>query len=61
MGLASGSSDGYRTVIFYLILYAVMNAGFLVVFLNARRTTDDRGLIYLSDFRGFGHVYAQYS
>jgi len=60
MGLSAGSAEGYRTVIFYLLLYAVMNVGLLVVFLNARRA-DGKGLLYLTDFRGFGQQYAQYS
>jgi len=37
-----------------------MNVGLLTVFLNARRN-DGRGLLYLTDFRGFGQRYAQYS
>jgi len=60
MGIAAGSVEGYRATLFYLTLYALMNAGFLVIFLNARRE-DGYSLLYLTDFRGFGQRYTQYS
>lgn len=60
MGLSSASLEGYRTTMFYLVLYAIMNVGFLVVFLHARRQ-DGRSLLYLTDFRGFGQRYVQHS
>lgn len=37
-----------------------MNIGFLSIFLNARRP-DGQGLLYLTDFRGFGDKYPQHS
>jgi NADH-quinone oxidoreductase subunit N len=37
-----------------------MNVGFLLVFLHARRP-DGRSLVYLTDFRGLGQRYPQYS
>jgi NADH-quinone oxidoreductase subunit N len=60
VGLSSASLDSYRTTMFYLLLYAIMNIGFLVVFLHARRE-DGKGLLYLTDFRGFGQKYTQHS
>lgn len=56
LGLATGSFEGYRTTLLYLFIYAVMNIGFLVVFLNARRS-DGNSLLYLSDFRGIGQQH----
>jgi NADH-quinone oxidoreductase subunit N len=60
VGLSSASAEGYRTTMFYLVLYALMNIGFLIVFLHARRA-DGQSLIYLTDFRGFGQRYTQHS
>lgn len=56
MGLATTFFEGYRSTILYLALYAVMNIGFLLVFLNARRP-DNNGLLYLTDFRGLGQQH----
>lgn len=53
LGLATGSFEGYRATLLYLFIYAIMNIGFLVVFLNARRQ-DGHSMLYLTDFRGLG-------
>jgi NADH-quinone oxidoreductase subunit N len=60
LGIASGSFEGHRATLLYLLLYAIMNVGFLVVFLHARRP-DGTSLLYITDFRGFGQQYKQYS
>jgi NADH-quinone oxidoreductase subunit N len=60
LGISSGAFDGYRATLFYLFIYAIMNVGFLVVFLHTRRS-DGRSLVYLTDFRGLGQQYPQYS
>lgn len=52
MGIACGTLEGYRATTLYLFLYALMSVGFLVIFFNARRTSDGRPLKYLTDFRG---------
>lgn len=52
LGLATGSYEGYRATLFFLFIYAIMNLGFLTVFLNLRRI-DRASLTYLTDFRGF--------
>lgn len=57
LGLSTATLEGYRTTLFYLVIYAIMNIGFLTVFLNARRE-DGKSLVYLTDFRGFGQKYA---
>jgi len=56
VGLATNTNEGYRATLFYLVIYAVMNVGFLVVFLNTTRTNGS-GLLYLTDFRGLGCRY----
>lgn len=57
LGVATNSYAGYRATLLYLFIYAVMNMGFLQVFLNTRRTEDGMGLLYLTDFRGIGQKY----
>jgi NADH-quinone oxidoreductase subunit N len=56
IGLATASLEGYRATFIYLVLYAIMNVGFLKVFLSTRRY-DGRSLIYLTDFRNLGTRY----
>jgi NADH-quinone oxidoreductase subunit N len=56
MGLACGTFEGYRATLLYVVLYAVMSVGFLVVFFNARRTRDKRSAEYLTDFRGLAQT-----
>jgi NADH-quinone oxidoreductase subunit N len=60
LGVSSGAFEGYRATLFYLFIYAIMNIGFLVVFLHTRRS-DGKSLVYLTDFRGLGQQYPQYS
>jgi NADH-quinone oxidoreductase subunit N len=54
LGLATASTEGYRSTLVYLLIYIVMNIGFLVVFLSARRTADGASFRYLTDFRELG-------
>lgn len=56
LGVATGSFEGYRATLFYLLIYAVMNIGFLIAFLNARRP-DGNSMLYLTDFRGLGQQH----
>jgi NADH-quinone oxidoreductase subunit N len=51
MGLCCDTDVAIRATSLYLFLYLLMSAGFLMVFLHARRA-DNFELIYLSDFRG---------
>jgi NADH-quinone oxidoreductase subunit N len=53
IGLASGSLEGYRSTLVYLLIYAVMNVGFLTIFLSARKNGGN-SLLYLTNFRGLG-------
>lgn len=46
-----GTDDGLRSAFFYLILYAIMTGGFLLVFVNLRKG-HGQTLTALSDFRG---------
>jgi len=50
IGLTTDTPGGYRATVVYLFLYVIMNAIFLTIFLNARRS-DGLSLIYLTDFR----------
>lgn len=56
LGVATGSFEGYRATLFYLLIYAIMNIGFLIAFLNARRP-DGNSMLYLTDFRGLGQQH----
>jgi len=56
LGISTGSFEGYRTTLLYLFIYAVMNAGFLLVFLNLKRE-NGMDLLYLTNFRGLGRQY----
>lgn len=51
LGLLVGTDDGLRSAFFYLVLYAVMTGGFLLVFTNLRKG-HGQTLTSLSDFRG---------
>lgn len=61
LGLATASFEGYRSTVVYLIIYIVMNIGFLTVFLTARRTSTGATLRYLTDFRELGQQDAMTS
>jgi len=52
IGLATATFEGYRATLFYLFIYAIMNLGFLVIFLGVNRP-DRYNLAYLTDFAGF--------
>lgn len=51
LGLATNTDLGLRAALFYLLTYAVMSGGFLLVLLNLRKK-DGTYFIALSDFRG---------
>lgn len=51
LGLVVDSDDGLRSSFFYLVLYAVMTGGFLLVFTHLRKKGGET-LLALSDFRG---------
>jgi NADH-quinone oxidoreductase subunit N len=51
LGLVVDSDDGLRSSFFYLVLYAVMTGGFLLVFTHLRKRGGET-LLALSDFRG---------
>ena len=61
MGLACGTFEGLRGALFYLILYALMNLGFFVLFLNTRETKTNRALTYLSDLNDYAKNHSLYS
>lgn len=58
MGVACGTLEGYRATLLYLFLYAIMSAGFLLIFFHARRLRDGRSLGYITDFRGLPARYS---
>jgi NADH:ubiquinone oxidoreductase subunit 2 (subunit N) len=51
--LVTDTDEGVRSAFFYLIIYAIMTGGFLLIFTHLRKT-DGQTLIALSDFRGLG-------
>jgi NADH-quinone oxidoreductase subunit N len=51
LGLVVDSDDGLRSSFFYLVLYAVMTGGFLLVFTHLRKKGGET-MLALSDFRG---------
>jgi len=53
LGLAVDTDDGLRSAFFYLVLYAIMTGGFLLVFTHLRKTSGEP-IVALSDFRGLG-------
>ena len=61
MGLASGTFEGVRSALLYLLLYIFMNLGFFILFLNTRETKTNRALTYLTDFNDYAHNHYLYS
>lgn len=55
LGLVIDSDVALRSVLFYLILYAIMTGGFILIFTQLRRP-DGQTFTTLSDFRGLGHT-----
>lgn len=53
LGLVTETDDGIRSAFFYLIIYAIMTGGFLLIFTHIRKA-DGQPLLALSDFRGLG-------
>lgn len=54
LGLAAGSFEGYRSTLFYLLIYIIMNVGFLAAFLRLRRSPDHGCLGHITDFMNLG-------
>jgi NADH-quinone oxidoreductase subunit N len=61
MGLASGTFEGVRSALLYLLLYIIMNLGFFILFLNTRETKSSRALTYLTDFNDYAQDHYLYS
>ena len=61
MGLASGTFEGIRASLFYLLLYILMNLCFFILFLTTREKKIRRSLIYLSDFNDYAKNNYLYS
>jgi len=53
LGLIADTDDALRSAFFYLILYAIMTGGFLLVFTQLRKANGET-FVALSDFRGLG-------
>jgi len=53
LGLVVDTDDALRSAFFYLVLYAIMTGGFLLVFTHLRKAKGET-LTALSDFRGLG-------
>ena len=50
MGLTTDSDGGLSAAVLYILVYAVMTAAFLIIYLTSR-LVDGRQLLYISDFR----------
>jgi NADH-quinone oxidoreductase subunit N len=61
MGLTSGTFEGYRSALIYLLLYVIMNIGFFVLFLATREIQSNKPLTYLTDFNSFAQENSLYS
>jgi NADH-quinone oxidoreductase subunit N len=61
MGVTCGTFEGYRVTLFYLVLYALMTVGFLIVFFNTRHISTGQPISHLTDFRGLSRVNRRYS
>jgi NADH-quinone oxidoreductase subunit N len=53
LGLIADTDDALRSAFFYLILYAIMTGGFLLIFTQLRKS-NGATFVTLSDFRGLG-------
>jgi NADH-quinone oxidoreductase subunit N len=53
LGLVADTDDALRSAFFYLVLYAIMTGGFVLVFTQLRKD-DGATFVALSDFRGLG-------
>ncbi len=61
MGLASGTFEGIRASLIYLLLYVLMNLGFFILFLTTKDLNTKKSLTYLTDFNLFAqnnHLYS---
>jgi NADH-quinone oxidoreductase subunit N len=53
IGLACGSANGVRATLIYLLIYAIMNLGLFIIFLNTYEKNSNRNMGYLTDFTYF--------
>lgn len=61
MGLTSGTFEGFRATLIYLLLYIIMNTGFFLIFLTTKEKTTNKSLTYLTDFNDFAQKNYLYS
>lgn len=53
IGLATGSSEGIRASLIYLLIYVIMNLGVFLIFLNTSEKNTERNINYLTDLAYF--------
>jgi NADH-quinone oxidoreductase subunit N len=61
MGLASGTFEGFRAALLYLILYILMNLGFFILFLTTQEKKTDCSFIFLADLKDYADNHYFYS
>ena len=61
MGLATGTFEGIRASLLYLVLYVLMNLGFFILFLTTKDYKTKKSLTYLTDFNNFAQNNYLYS
>lgn len=53
IGVATGTFEGIRASLIYLLIYVIMNLGVFLVFLNTYEKNTGRNIAYLTDFSYF--------
>jgi NADH-quinone oxidoreductase subunit N len=61
MGLTSGTFEGFRSSLIYLLLYVIMNIGFFLIFLTTRDIKSNKTLTYIFEFNSFAKDNYLYS
>lgn len=51
IGLASGTPEGIRGVLIYIVIYITMSIAFFSILLSLRKTSDNTQLVFLSEFK----------
>jgi NADH-quinone oxidoreductase subunit N len=53
IGLATGTFEGIRATLIYLLIYVIMNLGLFIIFLNTYDKDTNKNITYMTDFAYF--------